>query len=151
MPSIRFPLLRLQRVRQRAAGEHHGLGTQAVSRAYRGLVDHEVGHFLYYVYGLLHHPGYQERFADNLKPELPRIPLAPQLAYRRPPSLADARGSEPIDRAGAQVSEPRASATGKKSRRTNCDVASGTCQSNGFWAFASASKQLAELHLNRRR
>jgi len=29
----------------------------------------------YYVYGVLHHPGYRERFADNLKRELPRIPF----------------------------------------------------------------------------
>ena len=31
----------------------------------------------YYVYGLLHHPGYREKFADNLKRELPRVPFAP--------------------------------------------------------------------------
>ncbi len=31
----------------------------------------------YYVYGILHHPGYREKFADNLKRELPRIPFAP--------------------------------------------------------------------------
>jgi len=31
----------------------------------------------YYVYGVLHQPGYRERFAENLKRELPRIPLAP--------------------------------------------------------------------------
>jgi predicted helicase len=31
----------------------------------------------YYVYGLLHHPGYRQRYADNLKRELPRIPLTP--------------------------------------------------------------------------
>ena len=31
----------------------------------------------YYVYGLLHHPGYREKFADSLKRELPRIPFAP--------------------------------------------------------------------------
>ncbi len=30
----------------------------------------------YYVYGILHHPGYREKFADNLKRELPRIPFA---------------------------------------------------------------------------
>ncbi len=29
----------------------------------------------HYVYGVLHHPGYRSRFADNLKRELPRIPL----------------------------------------------------------------------------
>jgi len=27
--------------------------------------------------GILHHPGYREKFADNLKRELPRIPFAP--------------------------------------------------------------------------
>jgi len=31
----------------------------------------------HYVYGVLHHPGYRTRFADNLKRELPRIPFAP--------------------------------------------------------------------------
>jgi len=31
----------------------------------------------HYVYGLLHHAGYREKFADNLKRELPRIPFAP--------------------------------------------------------------------------
>ncbi len=30
----------------------------------------------YYVYGILHHSGYRERFADNLKRDLPRIPFA---------------------------------------------------------------------------
>ena len=29
------------------------------------------------VYGLLHHPGYRTKYADNLKRELPRIPFAP--------------------------------------------------------------------------
>lgn len=27
--------------------------------------------------GLLHHPGYRQKYADNLKRELPRIPFAP--------------------------------------------------------------------------
>lgn len=31
----------------------------------------------YYVYALLHEPGYRQRFAQNLKRELPRIPFAP--------------------------------------------------------------------------
>ena len=31
----------------------------------------------YYVYGLLHHPAYRTKYADNLKRELPRIPFAP--------------------------------------------------------------------------
>ena len=41
--------------------------------------DEKIGKWdiFYYVYGVLHHPGYRAKFADNLKRELPRIPLAP--------------------------------------------------------------------------
>ncbi len=31
----------------------------------------------YYVYGLLHHSGYREKYANNLTRELPHIPMAP--------------------------------------------------------------------------
>jgi len=31
----------------------------------------------HYIYGILHHPGYREKFAENLRRELPRIPFAP--------------------------------------------------------------------------
>jgi predicted helicase len=34
----------------------------------------------HYLYALLHHPGYRERYASNLKRELPRIPFAPDFA-----------------------------------------------------------------------
>ena len=38
----------------------------------------------YYVYGLLHHPNYRTKFADNLKRELPHIPFASDfLAYSK--------------------------------------------------------------------
>jgi len=33
----------------------------------------------YYVYGVLHHPEYREKYAENLKRELPRMPLAKDL------------------------------------------------------------------------
>ena len=32
----------------------------------------------YYIYAVLHHPTYRERYALNLKRELPRVPFAPQ-------------------------------------------------------------------------
>ena len=31
----------------------------------------------YYAYGMLHHPGYREKFKNRLKREMPRIPMAP--------------------------------------------------------------------------
>ncbi len=43
----------------------------------------------HYIYAVLHHPGYRERFAENLKRELPRIPFAPDSK----PSPAPAKNS----------------------------------------------------------
>ncbi|MDP2982434.1 MAG: type ISP restriction/modification enzyme [Candidatus Latescibacter sp.] len=34
----------------------------------------------YYIYGVLHHPGYREKYAANLRRELPRIPFAPDFS-----------------------------------------------------------------------
>lgn len=42
----------------------------------------------YYVYGLLHSPGYRERYADNLAKELPRIPCVKTAADFRAFSTA---------------------------------------------------------------
>ncbi len=45
----------------------------------------------HYVYGILHHPRYREKFADNLKRELPRIPYATEF--------------RPFAKAGAQLAK----------------------------------------------
>ena len=37
----------------------------------------------YYIYGMLHHPKYKKKFANNLTKELPRIPMAPDFASLR--------------------------------------------------------------------
>jgi predicted helicase len=39
----------------------------------------------HYLYALLHHPSYRDRYAANLKRELPRIPFAPDF-----PAFAEA-------------------------------------------------------------
>jgi predicted helicase len=44
-------------------------------RAHYGGVLIEKWDIFYYIYALLHHPTYRARFADNLKRELPRIPM----------------------------------------------------------------------------
>jgi hypothetical protein len=70
----------------------------------------------YYVYGLLHHPGYRTKFADNLKRELPRIPFAPP--------VGPACRAEPGTTGDAKVPPGR----------RDLPAASG------FWAFAAAGK-----------
>lgn len=51
-------------------------------------------HIFYYVYGLLHSQGYRERFADDLKKSLPRIPILDNIEdfmafYKAGKELAD--------------------------------------------------------------
>ena len=64
----------------------------------------------YYVYGLLHHPAYRERYALDLKRNLPRIPFAPSSS----PSLLVGEGAggwgakggfRAFSRAGAQLAD----------------------------------------------
>ncbi len=45
----------------------------------------------HYVYALLHHPGYRERYQANLKRDLPHIPLTPQSSDFRAFAKAGAR------------------------------------------------------------
>jgi predicted helicase len=60
----------------RGGGEAETRRPEAAASSTRG---GEIGKWdiFYYVYGLLHHPEYRARYADNLKRELPRIPFAP--------------------------------------------------------------------------
>ena len=67
----------------------------------------------YYVYGLLHHPGYRERYALDLKRNLPHIPFAP-VTSSSPPLHCDGEGAggrgktggfHAFSRAGQQLAE----------------------------------------------
>ena len=51
----------------------------------------------YYVYGLLHHPGYRERYALDLKRNLPRIPFVPD-PHPKPLPHKEVRASTSIEK-----------------------------------------------------
>ncbi len=61
-------------------------GTNRRENVTNWALEHFCGHYndrqitkwdiFYYVYGILHHPEYRAKYAENLKRELPRIPLA---------------------------------------------------------------------------
>ena len=53
----------------------------------------------YYVYGLLHHPDYRERYQANLKRELPRIPFTPDTGQE------SSKGFWRFAKAGQRLSE----------------------------------------------
>ena len=51
-----------------AGGEGEGRGSSS-----RAITKRDIFH---YVYAMLHHPQYRAKYAENLKREMPRIPLA---------------------------------------------------------------------------
>ncbi|MGH9689311.1 MAG: type ISP restriction/modification enzyme, partial [Candidatus Acidiferrales bacterium] len=83
----------------------------------------------YYVYGVLHHPVYREKFAENLKRELPRIPLL---------------GRSHSEEVAAATDEESAVGQAEEKRILRSAQNDGTV----FWAVSRAGKELADLHLN---
>ena len=88
----------------------------------------------HYVYAVLHHPQYRERYAANLRRELPRIPFVRSagLPTRSSPASRNASGKS----AAAVRFEP---AAGRETR------APAPEDVTLFHAFAAAGKKLAEL------
>jgi predicted helicase len=89
----------------------------------------------HYVYAVLHHPQYRERYAANLRRELPRIPFVARSSGRESTAIS----SSP----DAQKDRPQ-----KNSSRvlTNAATPSAT-DAAVFHAFAAAGKKLADLHV----
>jgi predicted helicase len=78
----------------------------------------------HYVYAVLHHPQYRERYAANLRRELPRIPFV----------------AAEVTRLTSKPGAKAASEDGASSRRLLQDA-------EVFHAFAAAGKKLAEMHV----
>ena len=92
----------------------------------------------YYVYGLLHHPGYRERYALDLKRSLPRIPFAPSPHPPAPsPKMREGELGNSELANGDESPLPLYGGGGL-----------GVGVESGFHAFSRAGAQLADLHLN---
>lgn len=89
----------------------------------------------HYVYAVLHHPDYRERYAENLKRELPRIPLVPAVGLDR---------IIKIDRMNRITPVPA-----EKRNPVNPEnpVNPVPKKSAAFHAFATAGRKLADLHV----
>jgi predicted helicase len=87
----------------------------------------------HYVYAVLHHPQYRERYAANLRRELPRIPFV-------------AQASAPA----SSGSVPAPGRTAERGRSANSQPGTAALQADAplFHAFAAAGKKLAELHVS---
>ena len=117
----------------------------------------------HYIYAVLHHPDYRERYAANLRRELPRIPFAgstgaeahnvgtPDAGLRPGSSTVSPQASggnkAAPSNSGSNVEERRLSAAsaGKKDSRALAPVAS---DAEIFRAFVKAGARLAEIHVH---
>ena len=104
----------------------------------------------HYVYAVLHHPEYRERYAANLKRELPRIPFV-TAGPSTPPEAGCARddnhkGDEAI--AGDDNSGVRGEDRGPSTPAAQPQAACAQDDKRIFWKFAEAGRRLADLHVN---
>jgi predicted helicase len=130
----------------------------------------------HYVYAVLHHPEYRERYAANLKRELPRIPfVGASVAPLSEGAGLQASGKDSacitsaLPKASAEPTAERHEETAGPSTRAEAlarddngvggdrgpstpaaqpQAASAQDDKQIFWAFANADGRLADLHVN---
>lgn len=98
----------------------------------------------HYLYAVLHHPEYRDRYAANLRRELPRIPFVGSDEAPNPagPSPGGAADNSPGRKSGVDQKEdsstlPKAIAGERSSQAIQI-----------FRAFVKAGQRLAEIHVN---
>jgi len=94
----------------------------------------------HYIYAVLHHPEYRERYAANLRRELPRIPFA---SATTPNDCHPERSEESaVPRPPEKLQIPRSARNDKgEDEVANADAGM-------FRAFAKAGQGLAEIHVH---
>ncbi|HVO63258.1 MAG TPA: type ISP restriction/modification enzyme [Terriglobales bacterium] len=113
----------------------------------------------HYVYAVLHHPEYRQRYAANLRRELPRIPFVSALKGRGfsradagpTPNPGSAGANAPADPSLRKPSggAPKGAPLQSGSRVPECPTAeSSQSDVDIFRAFVAAGKRLAEIHVN---
>ena len=129
----------------------------------------------HYVYAILHHPEYRQRYAANLRRELPRIPFVGATGAKAPDDatpdaglkpgssteLASVTNSHTAANAGTTVEErPFKGRVEKRKKENNSTlpkaVAGGqspqatgaTTNADIFHAFVKAGQRLAEIHVH---
>jgi predicted helicase len=100
----------------------------------------------HYIYAVLHHPEYRERYAANLRRELPRIPFAPANTLNDcHPERSE--GSAVPPRA-EKLQIPR-SARDDKSKEVSANSASSAVKAvDVFRQLTKAGQRLTEIHVN---
>jgi predicted helicase len=100
----------------------------------------------HYIYAVLHHPEYRERYAANLRRELPRIPFASLTTCRPEPG-------GPMHLAGGTSAASKSiDPSARKKRGSQDEKVDGAVamviDADVFRAFVRAGQRLAEIHVH---
>ncbi len=107
----------------------------------------------HYIYGVLHHPEYRERYAANLRRELPRIPFVSACHPEAAESLAKPRtpNEESVHSGGSVARASCIDPSAHKERGPQDDsVGKGGVgiDAGVFRAFVKAGERLADIHVH---
>jgi predicted helicase len=115
----------------------------------------------HYVYAILHHPDYRQRYAANLRRELPRIPFigtSESLGNDEPSPTAESSRVEAADDSPGRKSGvsqkkspsslPKAVAVERSSQATTKNAAAENKGVVVFHKFVHAGRRLAEIHVH---
>src|SRR5882672_5342998 len=148
-----FPLLHLRRRRHQPPREHHRLGAGTILRRDRSIAKWDIFH---YIYAVLHHPEYRERYAANLRRELPRIPFAalatchPEAAESHAKRATPNEG--PMHSAGGTGAASESIGPSARKKRgpqdDNLDGVGKMANVDVFRVFVAAGQRLAEIHVH---
>ena len=97
----------------------------------------------HYTYAVLHHPEYRERYAANLRRELPRIPFACNQPSNPCHSEPASAGEESASDSASKKQIPRGLASTR-----NDNAGGGTGDAELFRTLVRAGKRLAEIHVH---
>jgi predicted helicase len=96
----------------------------------------------HYIYAVLHHPEYRQRYAANLRRELPRIPFVSATTLNNCHSEPASAGEESAVPSAGKKQIPRSARNDKgETTGTNANI-------EVFRAFVKAGQRLAEIHVH---
>ncbi|HLM79147.1 MAG TPA: type ISP restriction/modification enzyme [Terriglobales bacterium] len=99
----------------------------------------------HYIYAVLHHPEYRERYAANLRRELPRIPFASAATLN---NCHPERSEGSAALSGAEKMQIPRSARDDKSKKVSANSASSAVKDlDVFRALVKSGQRLAEIHV----
>jgi predicted helicase len=107
----------------------------------------------HYVYAILHHPDYRQRYAANLRRELPRIPFvcrnATLIVCHSEPAKAGEESAVPGSGNAADKQQIPPSGRNDNTGTNSVSAFAGdTKEADIFRAFVKAGQRLAEIHVN---